>query len=1639
MSDLCTILRGSALLLTSALALWTSAQSADKWPGDFWENPSVFALNKEPGHATFTPYLTREAMMADKAHYATPWVDPASELVMSLNGNWKFDYSPTPADRPDKFWADGYDVSGWDEIEVPSNWEMKGYGTPMYVNVNYPFANQPPYIRPRGGAQYDPNSTGCYVKEFTLPENWKDKQVFINFGGIYSAAYVWLNGKFIGYTQGANNDHEFDLTEAVRPGGNTLAVQVIRWSDGSYFECQDRFRMSGIYRDVTLRATPRTFVRDHYITSTLNSSATSGTMSVDLTVTNRSGKEASPKVKVELLNPEGGSVWSSPLTDAGALADGKEKVVSLKSDALSNLLPWTAETPNLYTVVVTLADNSGKTTEVFSTKYGFRVINISGRSVTLNGKKPLFKGVNRQDTDPERGRAVTTEGMLRDVTLFKLNNINTIRTSHYPNPAKMYAMFDYYGIYVMDEADVECHANTSLSSDPLWMPTMVDRAERMVLRDRNHPSVIFWSMGNESGCGMNFADEYNAIRTLDPRPIHYEGQGNYTYTDLTSKMYPALWELRNQDHDGDSRPHFLCEYVHSMGNSTGDIISYWDYIEGSDNVRTIGGCIWDWVDQAIYHPNELKSGNVKGYYTGYDFPGPHQGNFCSNGVVGPDRKPSAKLVEVKHAYQNLRFLNFNASRYTMRVKNNFVFTSTDIFDFEWVLLRDGEEVEKGVADLSVRPGAQATLTCPVTHSTDDGAEYLLTVRARYREATPWCEAGHIVADDQFAVTERAPLPAVKIEKDAKVRVSGSNPLIVSGDNFSYSFSNGGILKSMKVDGFEYIHEGNGLQFDHIRWIENDAPYSGEPPSTAPTNKNTLLGMSMVINDNDGEGSGSSVIITTTHNGNDLAQVTTAYTIYPNGVIDIATTYSTSSSSINRLGLSMMLAPGLEQVDYYARGPMENYSDRKSGSHLGVYSTTVTDMLEFNVKPQTSGGREDLRWVKFTNKGGQGLLVETEGQVNFSALHYADLDLMYADHIFDIEPRTETQLHFDYLQKGLGSASCGQYCTSTVTIPGSSTFSNKLRLTPISAPGAGYPLPSGEADSSLQLNGMATSGARGEELDQSFAPSDEFYSRLNFSAPLIPRQKDVTLEVTFSKEASSALWIDLDHDMQFADNEQFTPDRDGNFILNFPASVAVSEYTARLVASTGASLSPSGVAKGKVYDFRIAVTTPDGEGYGRPAGTMHSERKAYVAEISSSGAVTNIGVTYESAPRTLYTVVADTLEVCPGSDFSLTLKANQAGPASDTQVYQDLRYNYATIFTDWTLGCVLESAAVYGKRFSGDNKLANYYEVMNITHSFSVPSNAPYGTTVIRVIYQNAWRVLDGPASQNIHEGVAYDIPVRIVAPDPNASLPDLPSAIYSVPGGTLQKERKAYVEEITTADAATDISYKTEICPPSFYTLLDEEIVVERGTEFTLNLKAHEAGPSSTTQVYQDLRYNFAKIFTDWSAMAAFSEDGVYGDIAGRVPGWDNVLANYDKVMNISHRVIVPADAALGVTRLRVIYQNAWRDLSGPSANDVLEGVAYDIPVKVIDPAGISAPSAACSEILLSFNSATRRLSVNVPCDGEYLLEVVDMQGRTVLSTGLLMSSLSTGHYTLSLDHGLYIVTVRKRNNYSKSIKVSIF
>lgn len=768
----------------------------------YWEDETMFAENKETGHATYTPYVSEAEMTADKEFYATPWVYTKSKSVEFLNGDWYFNFVSQPSERPLDFYKEDYDVRSWTTIPVPSNWEMHGYDRPIYCNVEYPHSNTPPYIDARkrfndDGKNYGINPVGSYVRFFDLPENWNGKRTFIQFGGIYSAAFVYLNGEYVGYTQGANNVAEFDITKFVREKDNKLAVQVFRWSDGSYLECQDMFRMSGIFRDVFIYSTPLVSVRDHYITSELTpeSDYKDGKMKVELTLDNRDGMTGDKDIVVRLSDPDGKTVAEETLSVSFT---GKKRTDKLNvSFNLKNLLPWTAETPNLYTVSV-IQRNGGKDEMAFSTKYGFRDIEIRGSLVYINGKRVFFKVVNRHDTHPLYGRAVTTESMLEDVLLMKRNNINTIRTSHYPNAAKMYAMFDYYGLYTMDEADLEDHANQSISGVPSWIPAFVDRIDRMVLRDRNHPSVIFWSLGNECGGGNNFEACYDAAKRLDSRPVHHESTrdgkeyGGNRFSDMYSKMYPGMDWMDKYVNSFD-KPMFICEYAHAMGNAIGNLKEYWESIESSNS--TIGGAIWDWVDQAIYEPIEILDGTYEGrLHTGYDFPGPHQGNFCSNGIIPATRHESPKLKEVKAVYQYVKFAlegkNVKKNTVSVNVNNTYDFITLNGYELLWETVENGNTVGRDSMLLpAIAPDKSQDFALKVSGTNlrkaeKNGSEVMLNLYVRNTKPTEWSSAGHVVAQKQFELSSRGKLPALKSNsKVAGLKVEKGEKELTVGNAF----------------------------------------------------------------------------------------------------------------------------------------------------------------------------------------------------------------------------------------------------------------------------------------------------------------------------------------------------------------------------------------------------------------------------------------------------------------------------------------------------------------------------------------------------------------------------------------------------------------------------------------------------------------------------------------------------------------------------------------------------------------------------------------------------------------------------------------------------------------------------------------
>lgn len=1012
-------------------------------------NQQKVSDHKEDGHATFIPYATRADLLADAA-FAKPWLTPEKSQTILLNGEWKFKYVPGTTSGPGEsdFFDANYDDSSWDNIRVPLSWEMAGYGKPVYTNVGYPFRNNPPNANV-GVSNYgvvDNNATGFYRRSFTVPESWDGKRLFIHFDGVYSAAVVWVNGNYVGYSQGSNNDAEFDITEFAHKGDNQLSVRVYRWSDGSYLEGQDMWHLSGIHRDVYLVATPKVFVADHYITTTDQSAdATSGTLNVALTIDNRDAIATSKKISVELLDNAGATVGTAETTYSGS----DNQTLNLKIANLKGLHPWSAESPYLYSVVVRQAGENGADEMLFSTKYGFRKITKEGNLVYINGKRVFFKGVNTQDAHPEYGRAIDMETMLRDVTLMKQANVNTVRTSHYPRQPKMYAMFDYYGIYCMDEADVECHYNQNLASNSTWRTAINDREVRMVMRDRNHPSVVFWSLGNESGSANNFSSSYSKIKSLDDRLIHYEG--NMAYSDLGSSMYPTVASVSGSSNGYAGKPYFICEYAHAMGQAVGNLQEYWDIIESSNGIT--GGCIWDWVDQSFYDPERLVKGekhdkNGLNYWvSGYDYNSPNgvgegfQGNFVNNGIITPDRAWTGKLTEVKHVYQNVAFTSFADGKVSLKNKNSFV--SLDAYDLVYQVLRNGYVVEEGKADMpSVAAGQTASVKVPYTTSVGNDAEYLLNVSLRLKQATPWAEMGYAVADAQFELGKR-PALAQHTANGGSLNVDGQtvSGKTADGKAFSIAFSNGK-MQSWTFDGENLI--AAGPDFNSYRKVDNDRHFS---PSFA-NSSNVSVTASLAKSGNDAKMSVRGNATGCTY--------TIDYTFYPDATVDMKVTF-TPSGSLARIGLGMQFASGFEDVEYYARGPWSNYSDRKRGSLLGRYQTTVDDMVDEMIHPQTYGDHQDMRSLTLRNLGnGLSLNIDADGQAAFSLGHYDETkwctwgDSMWNSklHWYDLTRDPQVYAHFDYVQRGLGNNSCGgDSCLSEYECPSYGSYTYTLRFTP----------------------------------------------------------------------------------------------------------------------------------------------------------------------------------------------------------------------------------------------------------------------------------------------------------------------------------------------------------------------------------------------------------------------------------------------------------------------------------------------------------------------------------------------------------------------------------------------------------------
>ena len=1036
--------------------------------GADWENAKVYERNKERAHATYMPYPSTKAMKADGQRYDKPWLDPTGANYLSLNGTWKLRWSegakPVLLGKDD-FWGDGVSTEGsaWNDITVPSCLEMNGYGLPMYVNVDYPFEDQQPYVRMKAGLK---NSVGSYRRDFTLPAGWENKRVFLHFDGIYSAAYVYVNGNEVGYTEGANNVSEFDITKYLRTGKNNVAVQVIRWSDGSYLEGQDMWHMSGIHRDVYLVATPKTYLADHYIKAAVTPGSTtvatgSAATSVDLTVCNRDKTAAKKTVTVTLFDPSGKEVKKLKSDFVFAAGDSL-KTQTVDFGTLSNVKLWSAETPTLYTFTFSQSQD-GKEEEAFSTKYGFRKIDLSKGYLEVNGRRTYLKGANTQDTDPLHGRSISTDLMLKDIAMMKQTNMNTVRTSHYPRHAKMMAMFDHFGLFVVDEADMELHRNwegsKTIINNTDWTGAIVDRNVRNTLRDRNHPSVVFWSLGNESGSGLNIMAAYNAVKELDNRYIHYEGstRDNAEGTDLHSVMYPAVDHSRggttgpvtsDANHPSTGKPYFMCEYAHAMGNAVGNLREYWEAMEGSK--MGVGGCIWDWVDQSIYSydaikNNQLTKNGFPAYITGYDCPGPHQYNFVNNGLVNADRAWSAELDEVKRIYQ---WVGFDLNKNTRQVKltNKYLDRNLNQFYLKWTLLADGKPVQDGIVKkLNCAAGGTETVDLKYNPTAYAGKELFLNIGLYTKEATSWCDRDYPVAEFQQQLTQRTEV----LDKVDNTKADALHATKNSDGGYTYAngkqkvtFDGQGNITEWSYNGKDLFMQNNGPRFDRYRWIENDNPMEAYG-NAATDNGVTSQTATFQLSDD-----GKTATVNVTQNGN-YGKATYKYIVNANGTIDLASSFEAQGNGARRLGFSLNFPSDMSKVRYYARGPRASYIDRLDGEDFGIYETTVKDMYEPFAHPQSNGNRIGLRWLTLTNNEGNGVKVETSGDVAFSLTPWTDAELRTARHEWELPTSNRVVAHFDAIQQGVGNGSCGPGPLSKYEIQKGKTYSNIVRFIPFS--------------------------------------------------------------------------------------------------------------------------------------------------------------------------------------------------------------------------------------------------------------------------------------------------------------------------------------------------------------------------------------------------------------------------------------------------------------------------------------------------------------------------------------------------------------------------------------------------------------
>lgn len=1042
-----------------------------------WENPEIFKINKEDGHAIMMPFDSeKDALSAKESNYK-----------QSLNGKWKFYWQRGLKNQPENFQLTSFDDSHWDEINVPSVWQTQGYSVPYYYASTFPKA----FSRSKGkipSIDHDMQEIGFYRKSFTLNENFNGREIFLHFGAAKSALEVYVNGEFVGYSQGSMTPHEFNVTKVLKPGENVITAKLYRYSDGSYLEDQDMWWLCGIYREVYLFAEPKLCLRDFYFKTDFDDSYTDSNVTLNMYINNYNNIRGKMTASAKLIDSNNGEILLG--TKETELSGGNEAVTF--TETVKAPEKWSAETPNLYTLVMTI-ELDGKIICVKTYKVGFKKVEIKGEKIYYNGMPLMIKGVNRHDFDCDNGWAVPREIYTQDLDIMKQNNINSIRTSHYPDDPYFYDMCNKYGFYVMDECEVETHGVRRKGvpgSNPVWTGAVVDRMQRMVLRDRNNPCVFMWSLGNEAGDGSNFMEMKKAALALDnSRQFHYEGDFDLTKSDVISRMYPTkdiMEKLGNKQpitislYDNianqlaadskpikaemyEGKPVVLCEYAHSMENSLGNFQEYIDDFEKYDNM--CGGFIWDFVDQALHVKDENGNDN---YLYGTDFQGqePHKlidipnttamtGSnvyFCANGIIGADRKPHPQIVEVKHGYQNIGITAVDASNGEFKLKNKFLFTNLSDFNCKWVIKAEGEEVLSGeLGKIECAPLEECNIKIDFDSSKlPKDKEVILTVSFETTKESLGIEKDYEIAFEQFIINAMPQPKDDNADGNLDFDINGKK-VTVKGDNLEVIVDDGKIV-SYKIEGKELLKAP--LMPNYFRALtDNDIDFLNFTPQWAKfhpfyawqrATHHTRADKTEVIKNK------NAVEIHIAFSTAGLKKSVATYRVYPDGRLYVFHS-AVPTKGMLRFGYQMTMDKSMEYITWYGRGPKPTYIDRKLGSKIDLYKSSVTDFEYRYMRPQESSNRCDVRYFTLTDKNGFGIKVDAyyDNPINFSAYHYTTDGLEKATHINDIPYEDITTVNIDHRQLGVGGDLPGQaFVREPYTMPKGQKQEYSFVITPI---------------------------------------------------------------------------------------------------------------------------------------------------------------------------------------------------------------------------------------------------------------------------------------------------------------------------------------------------------------------------------------------------------------------------------------------------------------------------------------------------------------------------------------------------------------------------------------------------------------